>query len=158
MDECTTNNVGVVCRETRGGPCWLMKLRWMGTQRVQMTGVLPWLVRRARRAGTQELFILLLWSAQYKIFSYSPYTISNICVPIAPWAGSRAGPPVSDWLRLLDTPFKSYRKLRAGIFKLFKESMVARDRGGIGLSYRPARLHRLAEFIPWNRFLGSRNV
>jgi hypothetical protein len=23
------------------------------------------------------------------------------------------------------------------------------------LTYRPARLHRLAEFIPWNRFLGS---
>ncbi len=44
---------------------------------------------------------------------------------------------------------------RAGIFK---ESMGARNRGGIGLSYRPARLHRLAEFIPWNRFLGSENV
>jgi hypothetical protein len=29
---------------------------------------------------------------------------------------------------------------------------------GIGLSYRPARLHRLAEFFPWNRFLGSINV
>ncbi len=26
------------------------------------------------------------------------------------------------------------------------------------LSYRPARLHRLAESIPWNRFLGSLNV
>jgi hypothetical protein len=34
----------------------------------------------------------------------------------------------------------------------------ARNRVGIGLSYRPARLHRLAEFIPWNRFLGSINV
>jgi hypothetical protein len=45
--------------------------------------------------------------------------------------------------------------LRAGIFK---ESMGARHRGGIGLSYRPARLHRLAELIPWNRFLGSINV
>ncbi len=44
---------------------------------------------------------------------------------------------------------------RAGIFK---ESMGARNRGGIGLSYRPARLHRLAEFVPWNRFLGSMNV
>jgi len=44
---------------------------------------------------------------------------------------------------------------RAGIFK---ESMGARHRGGIGLSYRPARLRRLAEFIPWNRFLGSINV
>jgi hypothetical protein len=32
---------------------------------------------------------------------------------------------------------------RAGIFK---KSMGARNRGGIGLSYRPARLHRLGEF------------
>ncbi len=40
---------------------------------------------------------------------------------------------------------------RAGIFK---KSMVARNRGGIGLSYRPAKLHRLAEFTPWNQFLG----
>jgi hypothetical protein len=30
---------------------------------------------------------------------------------------------------------------------------------GIGLSYLPAtRLHRLAESIPWNRFLGSLKV
>ncbi len=35
---------------------------------------------------------------------------------------------------------------------IFKESMGARNLGGRGLSYRPARLHRLAEFIPWNRF------
>jgi hypothetical protein len=27
--------------------------------------------------------------------------------------------------------------------------MEARNRVGIGLSYRPARLHRLAESIPW---------
>jgi hypothetical protein len=53
-------------------------------------------------------------------------------------------------------PMEPYRRLPgAGIFK---ESMGARNRGGIGLSYRPARLHRLAEFIPWNRFLGSINV
>jgi hypothetical protein len=44
---------------------------------------------------------------------------------------------------------------RAGIFK---QSMGTRDRVGIGLSYRPTRLHRLAEFMPWNRFLGSINV
>ncbi len=44
---------------------------------------------------------------------------------------------------------------RAGIFK---KSMGARNRVGIGLLYRPARLHRLAEFIPWNRFLSSINV
>jgi hypothetical protein len=39
----------------------------------------------------------------------------------------------------------------------FKQSMGARNRVRIGLSYQPARLHRLAEFIPWNRFLGSVN-
>jgi hypothetical protein len=32
--------------------------------------------------------------------------------------------------------------------------MRARHRGGIGFSYRPARLHRLAEFIPWHQFRG----
>jgi hypothetical protein len=32
---------------------------------------------------------------------------------------------------------------------------VARNRVGIGLSYRPARLHSLAEMVPWNRFLDS---
>ncbi len=41
---------------------------------------------------------------------------------------------------------------RAGIFN---ESMGARNRGGID---RPARLFRLAEFIPWNRFPGFINV
>ncbi len=42
---------------------------------------------------------------------------------------------------------------------IFKQSMGARNRVGIGLSYRPARRHRLAEFIPWNLFpLGSINV
>ncbi len=44
---------------------------------------------------------------------------------------------------------------RAGIFK---ESMGARNRGGRGLSYRPARLHSLPEFIPWNRFRGPIHV
>ncbi len=41
---------------------------------------------------------------------------------------------------------------------IFKKSMGARHRVGIGLSYRPARLHGLAEFIPWNLFLGSIKV
>ncbi len=31
-------------------------------------------------------------------------------------------------------------------------------RGTIGLLYRPARLYRLAELIPWNQFLGSLKV
>jgi hypothetical protein len=37
---------------------------------------------------------------------------------------------------------------------IFKQSMGPRNRVGKGLSYRPARLHRLTEMIPWNRFLG----
>ncbi len=44
---------------------------------------------------------------------------------------------------------------RAGIFT---KSMGARHRGGIGFSYRPARLHRLAEFIPWNQCRGPINI
>jgi hypothetical protein len=36
--------------------------------------------------------------------------------------------------------------------------MGARNQVGIGLSYRPAKLPRLAEFVPWNQFLGSINV
>ncbi len=41
---------------------------------------------------------------------------------------------------------------------IFIQSIGARNRVGIGLSYRPARLHRLAELIDWNRFLGSLKV
>jgi hypothetical protein len=43
--------------------------------------------------------------------------------------------------------------------EIFKHSMGARNRTGIGLSYRPpCRLHSLAESVPWNRFLGSLKV
>ncbi len=38
---------------------------------------------------------------------------------------------------------------------ILEQSMGAKNRVGIGLSYRPERLHRLAESILWNRFLGS---
>jgi hypothetical protein len=41
---------------------------------------------------------------------------------------------------------------------IFKQSVGARNRVGIGLSYRPARLHSLAKLHPWNRFLGSITV
>jgi hypothetical protein len=40
---------------------------------------------------------------------------------------------------------------------ILEQSIGARNRG-IGLSYRPARQQRLAESIPWNRFLGSLKV
>ncbi len=41
---------------------------------------------------------------------------------------------------------------------ILEQSMGARNRVGIGLSYRPARPHRLADSIPWNRFPGSFKV
>jgi hypothetical protein len=41
---------------------------------------------------------------------------------------------------------------------IFKQCMGARNRVGTGLSYRPVKLHRPAELIPWNRFLGSLEV
>jgi hypothetical protein len=52
-------------------------------------------------------------------------------------------------------PVKMVSLLCAGIFK---QSLGARGRLGIGLSYRPARLHSLAELVPRNRFLGSLKV
>ncbi len=44
---------------------------------------------------------------------------------------------------------RTLRESTVGLSWIFKKSMGARNRGGRGLSYRPARLHRLAEFIPW---------
>jgi hypothetical protein len=38
---------------------------------------------------------------------------------------------------------------------ILEQSMGIRNRVGVGLSYLPASLHRLAESSPWNRFLGS---
>ncbi len=38
--------------------------------------------------------------------------------------------------------------------RIFRQPVGARNRLGIDLSYRPARLHRLAELIPSNQFLG----
>ncbi len=52
-------------------------------------------------------------------------------------------------------PLAYVKQSCAGILKQF---MGARNQVLIGLSCRPARLHRLAELIPWNRFLGSLKV
>ncbi len=61
------------------------------------------------------------------------------------------------WIGLL------YRPARARICKPFKEPGIDSQPGGPVrqlpyLLYRLARLHRLAELIPRNRFLGSLNV
>ncbi len=68
-------------------------------------------------------------------------------------------------------PFKEPRNRflawRAGMATLFDvpscqcwnfRVRVYRSRVRIGLSYRPARLHRLAELVPWNRFLSFQKV
>jgi hypothetical protein len=64
-----------------------------------MKGVLPWLVRWARRAGTRGFCpaLAVLQSAQYRIFFSLPHTISlNLSTsPTASWTGSRAASPVS---------------------------------------------------------------
>jgi hypothetical protein len=41
---------------------------------------------------------------------------------------------------------------------ILEQSMGARNREGIELSYRPVRLSRLAKLIPRNEFLGSLKV
>jgi hypothetical protein len=41
---------------------------------------------------------------------------------------------------------------------ILEQSMGARNLVGIRWSYRPDRLHRLAESIPWNQVLGSLKV
>jgi hypothetical protein len=50
------------------------------------------------------------------------------------------------------------RCLLATVSGIFKQSMGARNRVGIGLAYRPARFHSLVELVSWNRFLGSLKV
>ncbi len=53
---------------------------------------------------------------------------------------------------------RSNKPLTSNCAGIFKQSMGARNRVGIGMSYRPVRLHGRAELIPRNRFLGSLKV
>jgi hypothetical protein len=61
-------------------------------------------------------------------------------------------------VRYLHRHFKPKTRVGKTGAGIFKQSMGARNRGGIGLSYWPARLHRLAEFIPCYQFRGSIKV
>jgi hypothetical protein len=82
----------------------------MGTQRVQMKEVLPWLVLWSRRAGTRDFYpALAAQVSQYKIF-FPHRTLFKFMCPHRPatLAGSRAGPPVSECV----SPF-----VTAAIFK-----------------------------------------
>jgi hypothetical protein len=77
------------------GPCWLLKLSQMGTQRVQMKGVFP-------------LVGLLGSSCRYKRLlsclgcpGFFPHrTLFQFICPHRPaiWTGSRGGPPVFEYV------------------------------------------------------------
>jgi hypothetical protein len=60
----------------------------MGTYGVQIKGVLPWLVRWARRAGTRDFYIALaaLVSPVQNMFFLTVHQF-NVCVPIAQQPG-----------------------------------------------------------------------
>ena len=66
----------------------------MGTQRVQMEGVLPWVVLWALQAGTRDFYpaVPALVGPVRNIFSYIRILFQLIC-PHRParWAGNRAG-------------------------------------------------------------------
>ncbi len=69
----------------------------MGIQRVQMKGVLPWLVRWAHRAGTLNFCHALaaLMGPVQNIFFPRRTLFQFICLHRPPsWAGSHAGSPV----------------------------------------------------------------
>ncbi len=56
------------------------------------------------------------------------------------------------------TSISFVRKIGIFVIISLRIPSLARNRVGIELSYRPARLHRWSELIPWNLFLGSLNV
>ncbi len=78
----------------RGCPCWLLKLSWMETQRVQMKGLLPWLVRSARCAGTRDFCPALaaLVGLVQKKFSHRTLLYFTSFVSIAQQAGQAVLP------------------------------------------------------------------
>ncbi len=81
-------------RLEKGGLCWLLTLMWMGTQRIQMKGVLPWLVHWACRGGTRDFLTFcpalaaLVSPVQNNFFLIVRYF--NSYVPIAQQVGQAA--------------------------------------------------------------------
>jgi hypothetical protein len=82
----------------------------MGTQRVQMKGILPWLVPWARRAGTRDFYpdFAALVSPVQNIFPN--HALFQFMCPHhkQPSQDSRAGPPVSKCLSPLGTQNKKF--------------------------------------------------
>jgi hypothetical protein len=91
-------------RLEKGGPCWLLKLRQMGTQREQIKRVLPWLVRLIVACRYKSfLFCLgcsIVGPEQNILFPHR--TLFQFLCPHRPasWAGSRAGSLVSWYVSL----------------------------------------------------------
>jgi hypothetical protein len=78
-----------------------------------------------------------------ELFLFQRYTVSAIYVyfPTDADRAKEVQPVICTNIDLLP--------ISAGILE---QSMGARNRVRIGLSYRPVRLHKLAELIPCNRF------
>ncbi len=104
-------------RLERGGTCWLLKLRWMGTQRVQIKGVLLWLIRRACRAYTRDFYSALAALVGPVQNSFPHRTLFQCLCPHcqASWASSRAGLPISKYVSLVVTLGTLLRGLRSHI-------------------------------------------
>jgi hypothetical protein len=69
-------------RQEWGGPCWLLKLRWTGTQRVQMKGVLSLVGSLVCPVGTRDFVLPWLSSQHSTKYFFSPCTIS---IPLSPF-------------------------------------------------------------------------
>ncbi len=87
-------------RLERDGLNWLLKL-WMGTQRVQMKEVLPWLVAWLVVPCRYKRF-LFCHGCSSRPMQYPRRTLFHFLCPHRPasWACSRAGSPVSKFVSL----------------------------------------------------------
>ncbi len=84
-----------------------------------------------------------------KLVCWRSWEINSACLPgevSAPSVGQAGTSLLALW-----ASERQHRHAGGSCAGIFKQSLGARNRVGIGLSYRPARLHRLAELIPWNR-------
>jgi hypothetical protein len=92
-------------RLERVGPCWLLKLRWMGTQRGQMKGILSRLVHWPCCAGTRYFCSALAALVGPVQNNFLHCTLFQFLCPHPPasWAGSRAWSPASKFVSLIKT-------------------------------------------------------
>ncbi len=108
--------------EREGGPCRLLKLSQMETQRVQMKGVLPWLGPTAicfRYTGDRSLFsqstyIYSVQSSVWRLPNYwppPPLTTQRVCPPPAPKAGGTNSPGGEGVGKTPDNGLASYRRI-----------------------------------------------